>query len=302
MKSQCFVIELGGNNQSNIGSNEQKDKEWLQHNVDPWTTVKEKWSSTFPLRRSEIISMTFDDILENQWPRFKKKEGFELVDIDFQFLYPNNVNNFKRLWGRKYIEEILKLAIKTAEDKKDKESAKKFSCTVEDEENNFNSVLALNALFYLLPNRNKTQKQNLDYLLRKAPKGAKIDLEIKRISEIAAARKEDMDPFIQYFENENGIPYKFFVCINQQIYETLHFTTAMDIVFKSYYVFQMEYPPQCVVVLTFIQHFFYQIFLDEDVNYPLILSVMCDLDIDRGLECEEMMNNAEFDRKEEKRN
>lgn len=273
-------------------SNFENIREWLEENFEPWETIKYYWEKTCSLRRAHILSLNFDEMLK-KWPRYKKQIGYELVDIDFANLYPDANSRFRHFWP-KYNSKILELALELAKSRRDKDAIFKFSAnsSLEDEENNFAGSLALYAIFYMLPQSNRKSKQNFQKLFRKAEKGVKINDEIRKIAEKEAKNNKSMNPFIIYFENDDGNIYKFFVCINLLIYETCNITTALDVLMKAYFVFDLQYPQETVNVLTFIQHFFFQIYLDTDISSSFIMSLIVDVDRDRAQECEILMKNC----------
>lgn len=264
-------------------------KNWLHNNYEPWDSIKVCWKKSFQIRRMDILEGDFDKILD-AWPRYKKSIGFELVDIDFSCLYPESNDSLKHFW-HEYSAKIIEVALKESRKKKDKDAISRFKKhpPAGDEDRNFVGCLALHAIFFMCPSKNKNSKQSLDKMFLRAQRGAMINEEIQRISEECKKLKEDMNPFIIYFENDVGIPYKFFVCVNHLIYETTNFITAIDTLFKTYFVFNLKYPTKCISVLTFIQHFFYKIFLPSDVYYSTILSFMFEINIERATECEKMM-------------
>lgn len=282
--------------QINISTMEDDDnnlenlREWLHDNFEPWDSIKSVWEKTCTIRRNCILKNDFEKVLQ-LWPRYKKSIGYELVDIDFKHLYPGSTSSYLKHYFYNFADKIIKLALDEARDRKDKDAIDRFNrkSPVIDEENNFLGCVTLAAIFYMVPNKNKKCKQSLDKMFHKVPKGNMINEEIQRVSEKAATLKEDMNPFILYYENESCMPYKFFVSVNHLIYETSNFITALDILFKCYFVFNVNYPSKCINVLTFLQHFFYKIFLKSDVNSTSIFSFMCDVDIERGLECEKII-------------
>ncbi|KAL5292666.1 hypothetical protein ACFFRR_011443 [Megaselia abdita] len=270
-------------------------QKWLQENFTPWDTIKSNWRKTCAFRRSHIVSKEnqFFQILD-MWPRLRKQHGFELIDIDFESLYPEKSGNLKHLWHR-YSDKLLKMAYECAKAKsrKDKDAMAKFSqeAPTQDEEQNFKGSLSLHALFYLCPNKKKNCAQDLKKMFRQAQRGSKIDEEILKISEAAAKNGEPaMNPFVLFFINDANMPYKFFVCVNHLIYELSSFVEAIDILFKSYFVFNLNYPPESENVLRFIQHFFYQVFLNDENISTSIYQLMYDLDIDRAEECQQILN------------
>lgn len=243
------------------------------------------------MRRRDLKSkkVRFDNLLKI-WPRYTKGSAFELLDIDFEDSFPDAANKLKYVWPN-YIKRIIGLAHAEAGNMNDKNGMQKYVMQDDTIENhNFNGLLALKSLFYRLPKSNKSCKQNLEKLIRSAPTGTLISSEVRRISqELADKNEKEMNPFIIYFQNDEQQPYKFFVCINHLVYELDHFTTALDILFKSYYVFNFKYSDECKIILTFLQHFYYQIFFSKDFNSNIVNVLMCDIDIERGVECENLM-------------
>lgn len=266
----------------------QSLKKWLKYNFDPWETIKTNWIKTCGLRKKEMSmkKFSFTEFLE-QWPRYTKPIGFELVVIDFDDSYPDSASNLKILWPQ-YTKTIIGVARKHAKEYKHNEKLAqlKINWKLKDDENNYIGWIAVNAVFYMCPGRAEGVNQKLSSFFRKVVKGSLISDEVQRISEELATlenkKLRKMNPFIIYYEDENKVPYKFFVIINHLIYETGNLTTALDVVFKSYFVFGFKYPLECSSTLTFIQQFFYKIFFDKDIESNIMNAFMCDIDPDRG--------------------
>lgn len=278
------------NREYDITEDQEVLREWLSKTLEPWDTIKSNWKKTCALRKIDLESkkVSFANVLK-MWPRYTKGLGYELIHIDFAFTYPDAVNNLIYKWPD-YVNKIIELAHEDAKNNNDKNGMEKFKDNNNDDENNGIGYLALYAIFYMLPKSNGSTKQKLEKMFRKAERGTQITSEVQRISQMEAAKNsKEMNPFIIYFENENHQPYKFFVCINLLPYEFNNFITALDTLFKSYFVFNLRYPKECKIILTFFQHFFFQIFLPKDIQSNTINSLMCDIDIDRGIECESLM-------------
>lgn len=60
---------------------------WLKIHLEPWTEIKEKWATTYPVRRQQILQEgqeKLNRVLED-WPLFKNSYGFDLVITSFFF-------------------------------------------------------------------------------------------------------------------------------------------------------------------------------------------------------------------------
>ncbi|XP_067634765.1 uncharacterized protein [Eurosta solidaginis] len=64
-------------------------KFWLTHNYTPWDQVKSYWKETSVMRLKSANSIK--DLLED-WPRYSDSNGYELVEIDFENMYPGKSN------------------------------------------------------------------------------------------------------------------------------------------------------------------------------------------------------------------
>uniref|UniRef100_A0A1B0GMU5 Uncharacterized protein n=1 Tax=Phlebotomus papatasi TaxID=29031 RepID=A0A1B0GMU5_PHLPP len=64
--------------------------EWLKSHCDPWDEVISKWKAT-SVWRVESIKKDSESSLASildAWPGFKDPRGFDLVDIDFETMFP----------------------------------------------------------------------------------------------------------------------------------------------------------------------------------------------------------------------
>ncbi|XP_067645897.1 uncharacterized protein [Eurosta solidaginis] len=62
---------------------------WLTHNCTPWDQVKSYWKETSVMRLNSGNSLK--KLLED-WPRYSDSNGYELVEIDFENMYPGKSN------------------------------------------------------------------------------------------------------------------------------------------------------------------------------------------------------------------
>lgn len=276
-------------------------KAWLSDNYEPWEIVEDKWTKTCSLRANDIESIKDFDTLISEWPRYTRKFAFTLIDIDFAHAFPGK-SLFKLLWPKFrtiIITMALEVAQRTEKDKiKNKEMIKKlnrFNGEL-DEDGNLEGFTALHALFFLLPNKNKNTSQNLCKMLRKAEKGQKVEAIIRDLSE-NQKKMGSFHPIIIYYENEEILPYKFYTCVNDIKYEFENITTSIDILFKIFFVFDLKYPSECGNVLLFLQQFFYDIFLINDVKSVTTLSVMQKVNPERAKICNQKILAKSFDQK-----
>ncbi|KAL5285177.1 hypothetical protein ACFFRR_007120 [Megaselia abdita] len=275
-------------------------KEWLKENVEPFEAIIEKWGKTCELRSTEMKKLKVFEKQLSEWPRYSKKLGYQLIEIDFIHAFSGK-NNFKRLWP-KYRQNIIDMALISANKKSEKDKQrnkdiiKNLGMIKEntDEEGNLAGFLAMQALFFLLPNKNNYVKQNLDKILLKAEKGSKVDDIIFELS-LQQTKTKKFHPIIIYYEDKDYLPYKFYTCVNDVKYELENITTAIDVLFKIFFVFNLGYPGECLNLLTFLQQFFFDIFLEDDHTSVTALGVMVGVDSERAGICNRKILDKEFD-------
>lgn len=264
-------------------------KKWLSYSFDPWSLVVENWRKTLSLRAVELNAKTYNDVIA-EWPQYKRKTAYELLDIDFNYLFPEK-DTFKHLWST-YRRSIIDLAL-TQKKNKDLQHKVELADISRDEEKNMEGVIALHALFALLPNKMSNAKKNLNKIIRKANAGSKLNEIVMECSR--EATDNNFGPVIIYYENEDFLPYKFFICLNETVYETSNIVSAIDLLFKIVLVFDLGYCEECKVLCTFIQHFFFNIYMQKDFRGTSLIKWMAKLDITIGKEFEQRILKKDFD-------
>lgn len=290
-------------NESGSDSEDLILKKWLDVNFEPWSSIVFNWKLTCQLRSLDLKNKTklFHGLIE-EWPRYTSRQnGFELINIDFDYLFPGK-DNMKEMWPI-FRRKILDLAISEAKKGRKKKQhiidKLEASFNIEfgtDDEKNFESILALHAIFYLHPNKNSYSNQFLGSIIIQAKPGDKVQNIIEKLAQEAAS-SGNFSPKIIYYTNEMNIPYKFYVCVNEVIYETRTAVTAIDVFFKIFFVFDLSYPKECINMMTFMQYFFYNILYEDDIRSSKLLNNMIAIDENIGEEFEQRVINKVFDQK-----
>ncbi|KXJ76739.1 hypothetical protein RP20_CCG009069 [Aedes albopictus] len=74
--------------------------EWLMLNIEPWTTVGDKWPLSFSKRQPLLASHSAVAKVFTHFPHYKHPQGYQLIDEDFNLLYGTRLN------GLRHLEEI----------------------------------------------------------------------------------------------------------------------------------------------------------------------------------------------------
>ncbi|XP_075154764.1 uncharacterized protein LOC142228263 [Haematobia irritans] len=62
-----------------------------------WEEVTEQWKKTFLLRRSELLKLSHTEFLSS-WTKFAHAKAADLIEIDFEFLYPGKAHMLFSKW------------------------------------------------------------------------------------------------------------------------------------------------------------------------------------------------------------
>lgn len=71
--------------------------------------------------------------------------------------------------------------------------------------------------------------------------------------------------YMIFVEVDSQLTY-FYVIINKYLYKVESALKAIDIFFKSFFIFHLNYTPQCEQIWYFIQKYFYEIVTKIDKN------------------------------------
>ncbi|KAL5289761.1 hypothetical protein ACFFRR_009656 [Megaselia abdita] len=80
----------------------------LIHRSEPWPATIVDWKTTFDFRRKEIMSLKLAEVLK-RWPKFQHKNGTEMIELDFECLYPGKTSILFEEW-KTFSEKIMTAA------------------------------------------------------------------------------------------------------------------------------------------------------------------------------------------------
>jgi len=76
---------------------------------------------------------------------------------------------------------------------------------------------------------------------------------------------DKLQPYMIFVEVDSQVTY-FYVIINKYFYKVESALKAIDICFKSFFTFHLNYTPQCKQIWYFIQTYFFEIVTKFDKN------------------------------------
>jgi len=86
-----------------------------------------------------------------------------------------------------------------------------------------------------------------------------------------------VQPYMIFVETGDGQVISFYVVINKYFYKVESALKAVDICFKSFFSFHLNYTPECEQIWIFIQKYMYDIETKFDKNFQSVNSMINDL-------------------------
>ncbi|XP_055855860.1 uncharacterized protein LOC129919065 [Episyrphus balteatus] len=259
-------------------------KNILKRDCNDWKETVDKWERTFSLRQTDAKKYSKPEFLM-EWPLYNDARAPSLIDIDFKLMYPGREHLLKSKWDdfKKHILKYYQNNIKNPNSK---------SLLVQGNETNkidcedyvfavlLNSILLPSARFKSLDGSSKRkatiQDANESFVLI-IPTISNYKIKIDELTTKYYQSKLTIQPFI-VAEGTDGENLKaFYVFFDKTLYKLDSFIEGLDLCFKIFQVFNLEYPKNCELPWNFIQQFFYEINTPYDLKTPsltLLLNYM----------------------------
>ncbi|CAB3977440.1 hypothetical protein BSL78_19360 [Paramuricea clavata] len=224
---------------------------WMKYTPpsnDKHATHVEHFKATHQHRRSAIKAsqMTITSIIE-EYPRFKDMP--DLINLEFQMMFPDECDNFITKWGPFFQARIIALG------KQDYPAVQQL-ISIKGE----SDLCALHVLAYML-HRSSSRKKGksvpvtrdgaISYLMQNVPSGSDV--------EAAANNKDDVytQPFL-LSTGQASKPDQFFLVLDRIVIPCgPDLIKSFDILFKAHYVFNVEYAPPLLQFWEFVASMIY---------------------------------------------
>lgn len=247
---------------------------YLKHFATPFSTIENLWLKTIK-RRHEDVATSKVPICDyfQQFQCLQDPLGYNLLEKDFEFLYPASVHNLFVKWHRLsvFFENELK--------KKDKNFLKgSFSAA-----KRIMSILMHLSQIFPVTARAKTDL-GPSSCPSKAESQSSFLLIIQSLQELQPVLARRSEKLKKYGLSLQPLPViigssenfeKCFTILDTVIYEVENPLKALDLIFKIFCAFHMQYPPECEQIWTFLQRAVYDICTDNDKihaeTYELII-------------------------------
>ncbi|GBP00493.1 hypothetical protein EVAR_1020_1 [Eumeta japonica] len=242
-----------------------------------WDDIIQKWNNTFQYRQDQEYASVQEFI--TKWPVLEDERAIELINIDFQFLYPHspiNETNFNVKWNLFFNKFLL---------------AKKYEINDEFKENLLSSLNSLHSedqkiptqitlMAHLVPPKGRFNRKGkfstleaLQSLVIVVENPGDINIKIKEKQKAAAERKQSVQPYIIIQGSLQDYQYLYIV-VDDIKYKFTSAAEAFDTLFKIYHVFNARYPSPADHLYLIIQRCVYDVTTKYDNLVPYIADVL----------------------------
>ncbi|KAJ8674205.1 hypothetical protein QAD02_014671 [Eretmocerus hayati] len=259
--------------------------EWLSNNQAPWKTVLEHWETGSPLRLEEILALDSDDLSEifAKWELYKHPSGSELIKIDFKYGKFSKIVITYDLW-MEFITIVRQHADLNESDNILYEYLKLVDSTDEETGQGEKVAASLMALAHLVPpkfSKKFTRKEGYKPSVRSAKgtmvQNVSISGDLSRVRaevvEQAAKRREKIQPYIIIVGELEAIS-DIYVNVDNVLYQVSSVLEAIDICFKVFFVFHLQFPYDSQHLWLMIQRGVYGITTDYDSEFPFMSHIL----------------------------
>ncbi|XP_031331406.1 uncharacterized protein LOC116162026 [Photinus pyralis] len=253
-----------------INKEESDAVTWLKHHREPWDEVLQYWKSTFKLRQ-EADHVKVSDLLVS-WPILSDPRGTSLIDSDFSTLYPHIELSILQNWDL-FFEKILALRKKEIDETRDPLLQDIIERLKSKETLTADSIVALQivSLPHIFPpkGRSRSGKEHWKYTTNESVEGiivhattpGDIERKVQTQLEKAASRKihKEVQPYLIVEGPQLSDIRNTYVVIDKIHFHAESTLKGFDILFKSFFALNINYPVQSEHIWYAIQSIFFNI-------------------------------------------
>lgn len=226
---------------------------WLETHTTPWADVLKKWIQTSKYRIQKLASdaSITNSMYLNMFKVLQQPLGYELIEADFELIYPNQSTVLISEWPS-FEKEVIACAV-SRKGNEVKELLDQYRLITDDSQASVAIVLRLLPLLLPCQAVKGASSKPLWKLSRQESQDAFL-LHIKNISELKSrleSRREKLkihgmaeQPLVVVVGETLLNIEAIYVCISDTCYKFPSVLKAFDIVFKSFYALQLPYPKE----------------------------------------------------------
>ncbi|CAI6375699.1 unnamed protein product [Macrosiphum euphorbiae] len=267
----------------------EEDILWLKNNTAPWDIVNIKCKNTFQTRFNSLVNGVENNSYLTDYPALKSSLGFTLIELDFEEIYPGKnlvlYNKFE-VFKNKLPTYVKKCNIKEVDQQVD---------VIQNsfELGNVVTIAALKIFVQLFKPVTVSKRTNAGSSKNSYFRPSKLEIQqsflyyisnVSQLKEVDDAKSnraygigQKLQPYMIFVETGDGQVISFYVVINKYFYKVESALKAVDICFKSFFSFHLNYTPECEQIWNFIQKYMYNIETKYDKNFQSVNSMINDL-------------------------
>ncbi|KAF4531566.1 hypothetical protein B566_EDAN013570 [Ephemera danica] len=257
--------------------------QWLENNIEPFQTVSDKWKATTASRLANI-----GRTIRSQFERFKalkQPNGYSLIDIDFSSLHPGKESVLFNLWPT-IADKLIKL-VTAAKEKSLSPLVLELlrSASQVDASQELKNLCAFFILPFICPVSRTLVANNISW----RPSASEVQrsfilLDASQVTEANDDRRKfcqekglSLQPYIVLVgPNLCSITARF-VIIENIFYKVETILKAVDVCFKSFFVFNATYQVECEHIWLFVQRKVFEITTKYDNNFTRLEELLLKL-------------------------
>ncbi|XP_055907497.1 uncharacterized protein LOC129948138 isoform X2 [Eupeodes corollae] len=241
------------------------------------------WQACSQFRLDQIYKETTLHTIFEEWPDYKKPGGYRLIDKDFGVVFRNSPGVLL-----KYPEQAgnLRKFLLDEDHLRDKNLRNMVN---QIDENDIKTDSAAVKLFwclhgYLIPTQKGSRKDN-------SGKSSTVRFTIKSSQEaflFIGSSVQELDDHIAFLKSKSENIQPFILAVGDKDFENFsnyyvyldgikfvfsNFLRAIDICFKCFNLFNLEYPLACSQLWTFIEHYFYELNISKTKSPKMYLLI-----------------------------
>ncbi|CAI6354025.1 unnamed protein product [Macrosiphum euphorbiae] len=249
--------------------------------------LEKLWKGTTKYRINSIQNSSSTTEIMNKWKNYALPLGYRLIDIDFNTLYPkcsNSVSQFEVKLEKTML--LMDEHVKDLNCRKIFESLKESHSTISENEKYTIIFYLMHAVF--VPTSKKVtrdsdgKKNQVKYSIKDSQNSFIVFKntvsEIEDHIKILKNEKRPVQPFI-FIIGTLTKPKEILVFFDSIKYKLFSIISAIDICFKIFHLFNLEYPPEAYIVWLFIQKYFYSLNTKFDKSHHMLGQILLDLSI-----------------------
>ncbi|KYN22124.1 hypothetical protein ALC57_05488 [Trachymyrmex cornetzi] len=254
--------------------------EWVKNNIAPWGDVLEKWHKTHKMIMNDIADLQERNLTQifDNWSLFKHPQGHELINIDFKNMNIAKIELNFNLW-MEFFEVVQEVQTINTKDSNVHIMIQELSLKDVTEDNK--AVKILHLLPHFVPPKRSLGKKKFRPSIAIAQESmikhvntpadvTRVRLETKTF---VATLKLTVQPYI-ITVGPNDTVKEIYVCIDETLYTVNSVIKALDICFKAFHVFQLNYPVASEHLWILIQKGIYNFDTKWDTGIPFIAHIL----------------------------